>query len=228
MTVDVGYQLRGGLIDCFKTFTEHFQLLVLRPRCDIPKAVFAGGDAVVGTHGKGNAFCLDFLGVAVFQLLIEEAVCGNITADKVQAFLLGQIQSAVFAKVKGLCCENRTGVIDGYMIFHGDRHTGVIVRATEVITEQPLGNILVGNTTVREKPRNIEDFDLLVFLCILGFCHLFLIVELGMGNLVNHGRNRLDFAHALTNGNTLIVQREKAVRAVVDRLDVDRHRRGTA
>ena len=43
----------------------------LRARCD----------TVIGTHGKGNAFCLYFFGAAVFPLLVEETLYGNPPAD---------------------------------------------------------------------------------------------------------------------------------------------------
>ena len=89
VAVDVGDKLGGGFVDGFKACTKLFQFLIFRPGCDIAEAVFARCDTVIGTYGKGNAFCLDFLGVAVFLLLVEETLHGNLAADKVQAFVLG-------------------------------------------------------------------------------------------------------------------------------------------
>ena len=133
VAVDVGDKLGRGFVDGFKTCTKLFQFLVFRPGCDIAEAVFACGDTIIGTYGKGNAFCLNFLGIAVFLLFVEETLHGNLAADKVQTLVLSQEQSTVFAKVKGLCRNNRTGVIDGYILFDCYRHTGVIVRATQII-----------------------------------------------------------------------------------------------
>ena len=133
VAVDVSDKLGGGFIDGFKTCTKLFQLLIFRPGCNIAEAVFARSDAIIGTYSKGNAFCLDFLGVSVFLLFIEETLHRNLAADKVQASFLCQVQATVFAKVKGLCRNNRTGVIDSYILFDRYRHTGVIVRATQII-----------------------------------------------------------------------------------------------
>jgi len=48
-----------------------------------------------------------------------------------------------------------------------------------------------------------------------------------MGNLVNHSGYSLHFAHSLTNGDFLVVQGEKAVRAITDRDDFNGNRSRT-
>ena len=211
VAVNVGDKLGGGLIDGLKACTKLFQFLVFRPGCDIAEAVFARCDTIIGAYGKGNTFCLDFFGVSVFLLFVEETLHGNLTADKVQAFVLGQVQAAVFAKVKGLCRNNRTGVIDGYILLDGYRHTGVIVRAAQIIAIQSFGQIIKRNTPIREQSRYIEYLDLLVFWSVFRFLDFLLIMELGMGNLMYHGRDSLHFTHTLTDSDFLLVQREIAV-----------------
>ena len=42
-----------------------------------------------------------------------------------------------------------------------------------------------------------------------------------MGNLMNDGRNGLNFTHTLTDSDFLLVQREIAVRTVTDRENFD-------
>ena len=44
--------------------------------------------------------------MAVFSLFVEETVCGDLTADKVQSFILGECKATIFAKVKGLGCDD--------------------------------------------------------------------------------------------------------------------------
>ena len=83
VTVNVGNQLGGSAVDGFKTCTEFFQLLVLRPSCDIAEAVFTCCYTIISTNGERYAFCLDFLGIAVFLLLVEETLHRNLAADKV-------------------------------------------------------------------------------------------------------------------------------------------------
>ena len=53
-------------------------------------------------------------------------------------------------------------------------------------------------------------------------------MQLGVGNFVNNSRYRLDLTHALTNGYALIVKREKTIGAIVNRSDINRHRRRSA
>ena len=102
-------------------------------------------------------------------------------------------------------------MIDGYILLDSYRHTGVIVRATQIITIQSFGQISKSNAPVREQSRYIEDFDFLVFRSIFQFLDFLLIVEFGMGNLVHHGRDGLNFTHTLTDSDFLLVQREIAV-----------------
>ena len=228
MTVDVGNQLGGSAVDGFKTCTKLFQLLVFRPRCDIAKAIFACFNTIIGTNGKRYTFCLDFLGMAVFSLFIEETVCGDLTADKVQPFVLGECKATIFAKVKGLGCDDRTGVIDYNVVFDRYRHTGIVVRTSQIIAIHSFGNISRGNTPIRKQGGYIEDFNLLVFRSIFRFLDFLLIVELGVSNLVNNGRYGLHLAHALTDSNFLIVQREIPIRAITDRDDFNGNGRSSA
>ena len=65
IAVNVGNQAVGGPVDGLQTGPQLFQLHAVRPGGDIPKAVFAGLNAIVAAHGKGNALGLHFLGVAV-------------------------------------------------------------------------------------------------------------------------------------------------------------------
>lgn len=113
-----------------------------------------------------------------------------------------------------LPCNDCTDVIDRYIRFDGYRHTGVIVRATQVIPIQSIGQIGKGDMSIGEQSRNIEDFHLLILGGILRFFDFLLVVELGVDNLVDNVRDCLHFAHALTNGNPLLVQREITVRTV--------------
>jgi len=130
VTVYVGNQLGGSAVDGFKACTKLFQFFILRPGSDITEAVFSRCNTIISTNGKGNTLGFDLLGVAVFSLFVEEAVSGNLTADKIETFFLGEGQPSFFAKVKGLGCDNRTGVIDSNVVFHRDRLSWVIVRAT--------------------------------------------------------------------------------------------------
>ena len=166
--------------------------------------------------------------MTVFSLFVEETICGNLAADKVQPFVLGKSKATIFAKVKGLGCDNRTGVIYCDMAFDHYRHTGVIVRTTQIIAIHSFRNISRGNTPIGKQSRYIEDFDLLVFGSIFRFLDFLLIVELGVGNLVNHGRDGLHFAHTLTDSNFLIVQREIPVCTITDRDDLNGNGRSSA
>ena len=49
-------------------------------------------------------------------------------------------------------------------------------------------------------------------------------MELAVSNLVNRGRNRLHLAHALTNGNFLMISRKIAVRIGGHCFKSNRHR----
>ena len=49
-------------------------------------------------------------------------------------------------------------------------------------------------------------------------------MELAVGNLMNRGRNRLHLAHALTNGNFLMISRKIAVRIGGHCFKSNRHR----
>ena len=131
--INVGNQLRGSLVDGLKACTKLFQLLVFRPCCNIAEAVFAGCDAVVGTHGKGNAFSFDFLGVAVLFLLGLELIGGDFAAHKVQPLVLGEPQSPAFGNVQRFCCKNGTGVIDHHTLLDGYGIAGVIVGTAQII-----------------------------------------------------------------------------------------------
>ena len=131
--INVGNQLRGSLVDGLKACTKLFQLLVFRPCCNIAEAVFTGCDAVVGTHGKGNAFSLDFLGVAVFLLLGLELIGGDFAAHKVQPLVLGEPQRPALGNIQRFCRKNGTGVIDYHALLDGYGIAGVIVGTTQII-----------------------------------------------------------------------------------------------
>ena len=118
-------------------------------------------------------------------------------------------------------------MIDGYILLDGYRHTGVIVRAAQIIAKQSFGQIIKRNTPIREQSRYIEYLDLLVFRSVFRFLDFLLIVEFGMGNLVYHGRNGLNFTHTLTDSDFLLVQREITVRSVTDRENFDGNRSRT-
>ena len=133
MAVDVGNQLGGSAVDGFKACTKLFQLLVFRPCCNIAEAVFTGCDAVVGTHGKGNAFSLDFLGVAVFLLLGLELIGGDFAAHKVQPLVLCEPQRPALGNIQRFCRKNGTGVIDYHALLDGYGIAGVIVGTTQII-----------------------------------------------------------------------------------------------
>ena len=227
MTVDVGNQLGGCFVDGLKARTKLFQFLVLRPGGDIAEAVFTCSNTIIGTNGKRNAFGFDLLGVAVFSLFISETVSGNLTADKVQTFLLSKGQPSIFAKVKGLGCNNRTGVIDSNVVFHRDRLSWVIVRATQVIDIHSFGNGGRVNATVGEQTGYIENLDLLILFGIFRLFDFILIVELGVCDFVDDGRDRLHFSHTLTDGNLLIILGKIAVCVIRNRLEFNRHGRGT-
>ena len=119
-------------------------------------------------------------------------------------------------------------MIDGYILLDRYRHTGVIVRATQIITIQSFGQISKSNTPVREQSRYIEDFYFLVFRSVFRFLDFLLIVKFGMGDFVNDGRDSLHFTHTLTDSDFLLVQREIAVRAVTDRENFDGNGRRSA
>ena len=131
--VNVGNQLGGSLVDGLKACAKLFQLLVFRPCCDIAEAVFASCNAVVGAHGKGNAFSLDFLGIAVFLLFGLKLIGGDFAAHKVQPLVLGEPQSPAFGNVQRFCCKNGTGVIDHHTLLDGYGIAGVIVGTAQII-----------------------------------------------------------------------------------------------
>ena len=118
-------------------------------------------------------------------------------------------------------------MIDSYILLDRYRHTGVVVRTSQIIAIKSFGQISKGNTPVREQSRYIEYFDLLILWGIFRFLDFLLIVELGVGNLVNNSRDRLHLAHTLTDSDFLIVQREIPVCTITDRDDFNGNRRGT-
>ena len=67
MPVDVGNQLRSGLIDGFQTGTQLLQLLALGPGSNIAEAVLGSLNIVIFAHGIGNALGLHFLGAPVLD-----------------------------------------------------------------------------------------------------------------------------------------------------------------
>ena len=215
MPVNVGNQLGGSLVDGLKACSKLFQLLVFRPCCDIAEAVFAGCDTVVGAHGKGNAFSLDFLGITIFLLLGLKLIGGDFTAHKVQSLFLGEPQRPILGNIQRLCGKNGTGVVDHNIVLDGHGFTGVIVGATQIVAVQTLGDIRCSNAPVGEQTGNIKDFDLLVLGCIGRRRLILLVVELGVGNFVDNGGDRLHLTHALADGDTLTVQREEAIRAIL-------------
>ena len=58
--------------------------------------------------------------------------------------------------------------------------------------------------------------------------HTLLVVEDGVGDLMDGGADRLDLAHARPDENALLVQTEIAVQVLRHGLDLHRHRRGPA
>ena len=153
---------------------------------------------------------------------------GNFAADKVQTFFFGQVQAVIFAKVKGFCRNNRTGVIDRYIRLNSYRHTGIVVRTSQIVPIQSIGKISKGNSPVGEQAGYIEYFDFLILGCIFGFLHLFVVVELGMGNLMDSGAHRLYLAHTVPDGDALIGGVEITVRIACNGSYLHRYRRGTA
>ena len=111
------------------------------------------------------------------------------------------------------------------MILNRNRHTGVIIRAAQIVDKHTLRYICSRYTPIGEQTRYIEDFDFLILGSVLRLFDFLVVVELGVSDLMHHRRNSLDFAHTLTDGDALIVQREKAVCIVCNRLKINGYRR---
>ena len=96
-------------------------------------------------------------------------------------------------------------MIDQHIFLNGNRHTGVIIGAAQIIAEQSFGNVRRWNTPIGKQRRNVEDLHLLIYGCIIRNGSTG-IVELRMSNFVNGSTHRLYFAHSFTNRNALICQ----------------------
>ena len=164
----------------------------------------------------------------VFALFVQELIDGDFAADKVQTLVLGQVQTVIFAKIKGFCRNNCTGVIDRHIRLDGYRHTGIVVGTSQIIPMQPIGEVGKSDTPVGEQAGYIEYFDFLILGCIFGFLHLLVVVEFGMGDLMDSSAYRLYLAHTVPDGDALIGGVEITVRVVCDGAYLHRHRGRTA
>ena len=227
MALNVRDQSAGGLVDGFQTGSQLFQFLALTPACNIAEAVFSGLDAKILADCIGDAFSLHFLRVAVFPLFLQKLGEGRKAANKIQPFFLGQHQASIFRQLQRLCQQNGTCMVYNHSFFYTDLLSGVVVRTAQVIAINVLRQIITDNPPIGEQTGVIKQLDLLILL-VIGNLNLFLIVELAVGNLMNRGRNRLHLAHALANGNFLMIGRKIAVRIGGHCFKSDRHRRTAA
>ena len=118
-------------------------------------------------------------------------------------------------------------MVYNHSFFYTDLLSGVVVRTAQVIAINVLRQIITDNPPIGEQTGFIKQLDLLILL-VIGNLNLFLIVELAVGNLMNRGRNRLHLAHALANGNFLMIGRKIAVRIGGHCFKSDRHQRTAA
>ena len=96
-------------------------------------------------------------------------------------------------------------MIDYHIFLNGNRHTGVIIGAAQIVAEQSFGNVRRRNTPIGEQGGYVEDLHFLIYGCIIGNGSTG-IVELRMSDLVNGSTHRLYFAHSFPNRNALICQ----------------------
>ena len=85
------------------------------------------------------------------------------------------------------------------MFLNGYRHTGGIVGAAQVVAVQSLRQLVAVDPSVGKQGGFAEQLDALIFLP-----DLILVVELGMGDLMDGGADRLHLAHTLPHGDALI------------------------
>ena len=209
-------------------FTEtlakiYFQLFALAPACNIAKAVFSCLNSKIFADCIGDAFSLHFFRVTIFPLFLQKLGEGRKATGKIQPFFLGQHQASIFRQFQRLCHQNGACMVYNHSFFHTDRISRIVVRTAQIIAINALWQIIASNPSVGEQTKFIKQLDLLILL-VIGNLDLFLIVELAVSNLVNRGRNRLHLAHALTNGNFLMISRKIAVRISSHCFKSNRHR----
>ena len=223
VALNVGDQSAGGFVDGLQTGSQFFQLLALTPTGNIAKAVFSSLDAKILADRIGDAFSLHFFRVTIFPLFLQKLGEGRKATGKIQPFFLGQHQASIFRQFQRLCQQNGACMVYNHSFFHTDRISRIVVRTAQIITINALWQIIASNPSVGEQTKFIKQLDLLILL-VIGNLDLFLIVELAVSNLVNRGRNRLHLAHALTNGNFLMIGRKIAVRIGGHCFKSNRHR----
>ena len=225
IAVNIRYERRGCFIDGLQRGAKLRQLLVFCPGRKIPKAVLAGLNAVIGTDGKGNAFRLYFLGGAGALRLFGERRMMKLLdrlfiAREVQT-VLSEIKKSLLRQINGLCGNHRGRMIHHNALLNGHGHTGIIIGAAQVVAVQPLRELVAVDPSIGKQGGFIEQLDALIFLS-----DLVLVVELGVGDLMDGGADCLHLAHALADSDALIVQRKVAVHIRCHLLKDDGNRRG--
>ena len=147
---------------------------------------------------------------------------GLLAAREVQP-VLAQIQKALLRQLNGRCCDDRGGVIDGDMAFKRYRQPRIIIRAAQVIRIQALRQLIPVDAPVGEQRRLAEQLDRLIF-----FSDFVLIVEPGVGDLMDGGADRLHLAHAFADSDALFVHGEVAVHILRQLLKEDGDGRAAA
>ena len=212
MSVDIRNQLRRGFIDGFKAFPKLLQFLSLGPVGNVAETVLAGSNAIIGAYGIGDTFGLNLFGVAAFldsfrmDFLIE-CLNGLVTAEVHEAVVKGG-ESA--GQLNGSSCDDRSHEA----CFHrGTDRSGnaVISGSSQFIAIQAIRNCVAVNSRIQEKRRLSEQFCFLKGIAGIQYLKGFCIMQLGVSDLMDNCRDRLNLAHAFTDGNTLAVQREETV-----------------
>ena len=153
---------------------------------------------------------------------MQKLLHGLLAAREVQP-VLAQIQKALLRQLNGRCCDDRGGVIDGDMAFKRYRHTRIVIRAAQVIYIQALRQLIPVDAPVGEQRGLAEQLDLLIF-----FSDFVLIVEPGVGDLMDGGADRLYLAHAFSEDNALFVHGEVTVHILRQLLKEDGDGRAAA
>ena len=153
---------------------------------------------------------------------MQKLLHGLLAAREVQP-VLAQIQKALLRQLNGRCCDDRGGVIDGDMAFKRYRHTRIVIRAAQVIYIQALRQLIPVDAPVGEQRRLAEQLDRLIF-----FSDFVLIVEPGVGDLMDGGADRLYLAHAFSEDDALFVHGEVTVHILRQLLKEDGDGRAAA
>ena len=153
---------------------------------------------------------------------MQKLLHGLLAAREVQP-VLAQIQKALLRQLNGRCGNNGCRVVHHNVLLNGHGQPRIVIRAAQVIRIQALRQLIPVDAPVGEQRGLAEQLDRLIF-----FSDFVLIVEPGVGDLMDGGADRLHLAHAFADSDTLFVHGEVTVHILRQLLKEDGYGRTAA